>query len=107
MLTRKCWIALGIAGLMSSPLFQSEVVGEIQESEQMVEHLTLYRTAKIDGLSILYREAGPKDGPTLLLLHGLPSSSRMFEPLFSRLSDRYHLIAPDYPGFGHSDWPDP
>ncbi|MEA2596558.1 MAG: hypothetical protein QOF01_3027, partial [Thermomicrobiales bacterium] len=44
---------------------------------------------------------------TLLLLHGLPSSSRMFEPLFARLSDRYHLLAPDYPGFGHSDWPDP
>jgi pimeloyl-ACP methyl ester carboxylesterase len=43
----------------------------------------------------------------LLLLHGLPSSSRMFDPLFARLSDQYHLIAPDYPGFGHSDWPDP
>jgi pimeloyl-ACP methyl ester carboxylesterase len=68
---------------------------------------TLYRTTKIDGLSIFYREAGPKDAPTLLLLHGLPSSSRMFDPLFSRLSDRFHLIAPDYPGFGHSDWPDP
>jgi len=68
---------------------------------------TFYHTAQIDGLSIFYREAGPKNGPTLLLLHGLPSSSRMFEPLFSRLSDRYHLIAPDYPGFGHSDWPDP
>ena len=53
------------------------------------------------------REAGPKDAPTLLLLHGLPSSSRMFEPLFARLADRYHLVAPDYPGFGHSDWPDP
>ena len=62
---------------------------------------------KVDDLSIFYREAGPKDAPTLLLLHGLPSSSRMFEPLFARLSDRYHLIAPDYPGFGHSDWPDP
>ena len=68
---------------------------------------TSYRATKIDGLSIFYREAGPKDGPALLLLHGLPSSSRMFEPLFARLSDRYHLIAPDYPGFGHSDWPDP
>jgi dipeptidyl aminopeptidase/acylaminoacyl peptidase len=66
-----------------------------------------YRTVKVDGLSIFYREAGPKDGPTILLLHGLPSSSRMFEPLFARLSDRYHLVAPDYPGFGHSDWPDP
>jgi len=68
---------------------------------------TLYRTILIEGLSIFYREAGPADAPTLLLLHGLPSSSRMFEPLFARLSDRYHLVAPDYPGFGHSDWPDP
>jgi pimeloyl-ACP methyl ester carboxylesterase len=68
---------------------------------------TLYRSVQLAGRSIFYREAGPQDGPALLLLHGLPSSSRMFEPLFSRLSDRYHLIAPDYPGFGHSDWPDP
>lgn len=68
---------------------------------------TLYRNARIDGLSIFYREAGPPDAPALLLLHGLPSSSRMFEPLLTRLSDRYHLIAPDYPGFGHSEWPDP
>lgn len=66
-----------------------------------------YRRVEVDGLSIFYREAGRKDAPTLLLLHGLPSSSRMFEPLFARLSDRYHLVAPDYPGFGHSDWPDP
>jgi pimeloyl-ACP methyl ester carboxylesterase len=64
-----------------------------------------YRTANVDGLSIFYREAGPKDAPVILLLHGLPSSSRMYEPLLSRLADRYHLIAPDYPGFGHSDWP--
>jgi pimeloyl-ACP methyl ester carboxylesterase len=66
-----------------------------------------YRTAKVDGLSIFYREAGPKDAPTILLLHGLPSSSRMFGPLLTRLADNYHLVAPDYPGFGHSDWPDP
>src|ERR1700724_1983097 len=72
-----------------------------------MEHPTFYRTIPIDGLSILYREAGPKDAPTLLLLHGLPSSSRMFAPLFARLSDSFHLVAPDYPGFGHSDWPDP
>jgi pimeloyl-ACP methyl ester carboxylesterase len=68
---------------------------------------TFYRTVQVDGLSIFYREAGPVDAPILLLLHGLPSSSRMFDPLFSRLSDRFHLVAPDYPGFGHSDWPDP
>jgi len=73
---------------------------------QRMENPTYYRTIQIDGLSIFYREAGPKDAPTILLLHGLPSSSRMFEPLFARLSDRYHMVAPDYPGFGHSDWPD-
>jgi len=72
-----------------------------------VRYPTSYRTKQIDSLSIFYREGGPKDAPTILLLHGLPSSSRMFEPLFARLSDRYHLVAPDYPGFGHSDWPDP
>ncbi|MGA2903722.1 MAG: alpha/beta hydrolase [Candidatus Korobacteraceae bacterium] len=67
----------------------------------------LYRTVQVDGLSIFYRESGPKDAPTILLLHGFPSSSRMFEPLFARLSDRYHMVAPDYPGFGHSDAPEP
>jgi pimeloyl-ACP methyl ester carboxylesterase len=77
--------------------------GEVKESK--MEHPAVYRTIQVDGLSIFYREAGPKDAPTLLLLHGLPSSSRMFEPLLARLSDRYHLVAPDYPGFGHSDWP--
>ena len=74
---------------------------------QSAKYPTRYRTVKIEGLSIFYREAGPRDAPTILLLHGLPSSSRMFEPLFSRLADRYHLVAPDYPGFGHSDWPNP
>ena len=71
-----------------------------------MQHPTYYRTVKVDALSIFYREAGPRDAPAILLLHGLPSSSRMFEPLFARLSDRFHLVAPDYPGFGHSDWPD-
>lgn len=79
----------------------------LEHLEEHLEHLTHYRTTQVDGLSIFYREAGPEDAPTLLLLHGLPSSSRMFQPLFARLSDRYHLVAPDYPGFGHSDWPDP
>jgi pimeloyl-ACP methyl ester carboxylesterase len=71
-----------------------------------MQQRTVYRSILIDGVSIFYREAGPADKPTILLLHGLPSSSRMFEPLLSRLSDAYHLVAPDYPGFGHSDWPD-
>src|SRR5579875_498203 len=71
-----------------------------------MKYPTRYRTIQVDGLSIFYREAGPADAPVLLLLNGLPSSSRMFEPLLSRLSDQNHLVAPDYPGFGHSDWPD-
>src|SRR6202047_3155606 len=80
---------------------------ETQGKELIMRYPTFYRTIQIDGLSIFYREAGPADAPILLLLHGLPSSSRMFEPLFSRLSEHSHLVAPDYPGFGHSDWPDP
>jgi pimeloyl-ACP methyl ester carboxylesterase len=71
-----------------------------------MEHPTLYKTVKIDDLEIFYRETGPRDAPAVLLLHGLPSSSRMFEPLLRRLGDAFRLIAPDYPGFGHSDWPD-
>jgi pimeloyl-ACP methyl ester carboxylesterase len=66
-----------------------------------------YHTADIDGLKIFYREAGPVGAPTVLLLHGFPSSSRMWEPLLPLLADKYHLIAPDYPGFGNSSAPPP
>ncbi len=69
--------------------------------------LATYRTVSVDGLPIFYREAGQQDAPVLLLLHGLPSSSRMYAPLLDRLSDRYRLVAPDYPGFGHSAAPAP
>jgi pimeloyl-ACP methyl ester carboxylesterase len=68
---------------------------------------TIYQSADVDGVSVFYREAGPPDRPVILLLHGFPSSSRMWEPLLTRLADDFHLIAPDYPGFGHSDAPDP
>jgi pimeloyl-ACP methyl ester carboxylesterase len=78
-----------------------------QPKDNAMPQPVFYRTVKVDGLNIFYREAGPTNAPTILLLHGLPSSSRMFEPLFSRLAGDYHLFAPDYPGFGHSDWPDP
>jgi pimeloyl-ACP methyl ester carboxylesterase len=80
---------------------------DAQKKDKAMEQQVFYRTVKVDGLSIFYREAGPKDAPTILLLHGLPSSSRMFQPLLTRLADTYHLVAPDYPGYGHSDWPDP
>src|SRR6201981_866731 len=92
--------------MVSMMLAILQLPAHAQGKERPVKNPTFYRTVQVDGLSIFYREAGPKDAPTLLLLHGLPSSSRMFEPLFTRLSDQYHLIAPDYPGFGHSDWPD-
>lgn len=72
-----------------------------------MEYPTFYRKVEIDGVSTFYREAGAVGAPTILLLHGLPSSSRMFEPLLMRLSDSYHLVAPDYIGFGHSDAPSP
>lgn len=66
-----------------------------------------YHTVDIQGLEIFYREAGPADAPTVLLLHGFPSSSRMWESLLPLLADRYHVIAPDYPGFGNSSAPTP
>ena len=102
----KLMVSIVLASFQLFAQIQEPQVQTLRE-EKTMKYPTLYRTAQIDGLSIFYRESGPKDAPTILLLHGLPSSSRMFEPLFTRLSDRYHLVAPDYPGFGHSDWPDP
>jgi len=64
-----------------------------------------YRTADVDGFKIFYREAGPSKGPKLLLLHGFPSSSHMFRDLIPLLADRFHIVAPDLPGFGQSDMP--
>jgi pimeloyl-ACP methyl ester carboxylesterase len=66
---------------------------------------TKYRTVKINDLDIFYREAGPKNAPTILLLHGFPTSSHMFRNLIQILSDEFHLIAPDYPGYGNSSMP--
>lgn len=68
--------------------------------------VTHHRTATIDGISIFYREAGPVGAPVLLLLHGFPTSSHMFRNLIPALADRYHVIAPDYPGYGQSEMPD-
>jgi len=65
----------------------------------------LHRTIKIDNLDIFYREAGPKDAPPVLLLHGFPTSSHMFRNLIPALAEKYHVVAPDYPGFGNSSAP--
>jgi len=64
-----------------------------------------YRTVTIDGLDIFYREAGPKNAPVVILLHGFPTSSHMFRNLIPALADEFHLIAPDYPGYGNSSMP--
>ena len=65
----------------------------------------LYKTVEINGVDLFYREAGPKDALTILLLHGCPTSSHMYRNLIPALSDRFHVLAPDYPGFGHSAMP--
>ena len=67
--------------------------------------MTTYRTVSIDGLDIFYREAGSRSNPTILLLHGFPTSSHMFRNLIPRLADKFHLVAPDYPGYGNSSMP--
>src|SRR5215471_14061859 len=68
---------------------------------------TTYHRLAVDSVGIFYREAGRKDAPTIVLLHGFPSSSREFDTLLPLLATRYHLIAPDFPGFGQSDAPPP
>jgi pimeloyl-ACP methyl ester carboxylesterase len=65
-----------------------------------------YRTKQVEGVDIFYREAGPADAPVVVLLHGFPTSSAMYRNLIPKLADRYHVIAPDYPGFGNSGVPD-
>ncbi len=69
--------------------------------------MTTYQRASVNGRSIFYREAGPKDAKTIVLLHGFPSSSHMFRDLIPQLAEHFHVIAPDYIGFGYSDQPDP
>jgi pimeloyl-ACP methyl ester carboxylesterase len=64
-----------------------------------------FRNIDVDGIKVFYREAGPKDAPTILLLHGFPTASHMFRDLIPQLADRFHLVAPDLPAFGQSDMP--
>ncbi|MBS9718368.1 alpha/beta hydrolase [Pseudohalocynthiibacter aestuariivivens] len=93
-----------MAGLTLSPnqaLANSEAIDASAQSEAAVH----YKNVEIDGLDIFYREAGPKDAPTLLLLHGFPTSSQQYRNLIPELSDEFHVIAPDYPGFGRSSMP--
>jgi pimeloyl-ACP methyl ester carboxylesterase len=97
-------IAAAAAAFAATLLSGQVVATQPMESNSTT---TTYRRTTVDGVSIFYREAGPKDAATIVLLHGFPSSSREFDTLFPLLATRYHLIAPDFPGFGHSDAPPP
>jgi pimeloyl-ACP methyl ester carboxylesterase len=100
------WIQIAAlsVGLAVSPGFLST---QMKDSAMAEPPRVTYHTAQVDGVKLFYREAGPKDAPTVVLLHGFPSSSHMFRELIPRLSDKYHVVAPDYPGFGYSEAPSP
>jgi pimeloyl-ACP methyl ester carboxylesterase len=102
-------LALGIAAIavLSLGLFSFEIHSGEKATANVGEHFqpTLHKTIKVDGLNIFYREAGDVNKPTILLLHGYPTSSHMFRNLITDLSLHYHVLAPDYPGFGRSDQP--
>ena len=88
------------AALLFTPLATATFAAEANSNS------TQFKTAQIDGLNIAYREAGDPANPTVLLLHGFPTSSHMFRNLIPELAENYHVIAPDYPGYGASDMPD-
>ncbi len=91
------------AAVMTFTVAEAFAGGSPRETQP--SYPTQHKTVTVDGVEIFYREAGPKDAPTILLLHGFPTSSHMFRNLIPALSDRYHLVAPDYPGFGNSEQP--
>lgn len=102
-MNRKFWqIAIVLIGLITHAVTTKAQMKDLSQADP--SRMT-YHTTQVDGLKIFYREAGPKNAPTLVLLHGFPSSSHMFRELIPRLSDKYHVIAPDYPGYGYSDAP--
>lgn len=90
---------------MTIGIFISGSSIKAQQTTSKTETAITYNTVKIDGLDIFYREAGNKTKPTILLLHGFPTSSFMFRNLIPRLADKFHVVAPDYPGYGQSSMP--
>ncbi|MBL4892234.1 MAG: alpha/beta hydrolase [Rhizobiaceae bacterium] len=92
-------LALALLTPISGPTFAADLAFQSTVSQ------SVYRSEKIGGVNIAYREAGDPSKPTVLLLHGFPTSSHMFRNLIPELAKKYHVIAPDYPGFGASDMP--
>jgi pimeloyl-ACP methyl ester carboxylesterase len=88
-------------------VFLALLFGVTSASAQSEASRVTFHTTQVDGVKIFFREAGPKSAPTIVLLHGFPTSSHMFRNLIPALSDKYHVIAPDYPGYGYSDSPAP
>lgn len=95
--------ALAITVVSNNPASAKEPRPASKAAAMKVE----YKTVKVGDLEIFYREAGPKNAPTLLLLHGFPTSSQMFRNLIPALANKFHVVAPDYPGYGHSSMPSP
>ncbi len=103
---KKKWIyMLGIALIIgcTSNIGDTKKINKTENKMNLIK----YRTIVVDGLSIAYREVGHASKPTILLLHGYPSSSHQYRKVLNQLGDEFHLIAPDYPGFGNSDFPSP
>lgn len=96
---------IGLATIVAAGLIFATVGAKTAVAGELSATKTIHKTIKVDGLDIFYREAGRKDLPTILLLHGFPTSSQMFRNLIPALADRFHLVAPDYPGFGNSAMP--
>jgi pimeloyl-ACP methyl ester carboxylesterase len=101
-------LLVGLIAASSTSLGRESAPTDAAHERDAATHdfATHHRTIAINGVKVFYREAGPIDAPTIVLLHGFPSSSHMFRRLIPALQQRYHVIAPDYPGFGHSDAPD-
>jgi len=105
-MTRTRWAVALAVTLLATVTYICAVPARAETAVRSTAIVTHYRTATVDGVSVFYREAGPADAPVVLLLHGFPTSSHMFRNLIPALADRFHLIAPDYPGFGQSAMPD-
>ena len=97
-------LTCGIVLLLAAGAVATAATPQVQATEPVQ---VTYGTVKVDGLNIAYREAGNLSSPKLVLLHGFPASSHQYRDLIRVLGDRFHVIAPDYPGFGDSDTPDP
>jgi pimeloyl-ACP methyl ester carboxylesterase len=92
-----------VLGCQENSTTQKQILIKKESKMQQIK----YKTQEVNGVNIAYREAGNTENPTIVLLHGYPSSSHQYRKVLFQLSDEYHLIAPDYPGFGNSDFPSP